>query len=104
VDLPVFKTGDAALGAAWWVRLPCAPASQIDGVPASLCATAGEGHWAQHPGGLPVTDPTGDRGQASSAGPGHLTATDDSGGIERNTGSRPVPMRFDRAARQNAVV
>ena len=24
---PVFKTGDAALGAAWWVRLPCAPAS-----------------------------------------------------------------------------
>ncbi len=31
---PVFKTGDAALGAAWWVRLPCAPAS--DGIdPAS---------------------------------------------------------------------
>jgi L-seryl-tRNA(Ser) seleniumtransferase len=27
VGPPVFKTGDAALGVAWWVRLPCAPAS-----------------------------------------------------------------------------
>jgi L-seryl-tRNA(Ser) seleniumtransferase len=27
VPAPVFKTGDAALDAAWWVRLPCAPAS-----------------------------------------------------------------------------
>jgi L-seryl-tRNA(Ser) seleniumtransferase len=27
VGPPVFKTGDAALGAAWWVRLPCAPAT-----------------------------------------------------------------------------
>ena len=26
VGLPVFKTGDAALGVAWWVRLPRAPA------------------------------------------------------------------------------
>ena len=26
VGPPVFKTGDAALGVAWWVRLPCAPA------------------------------------------------------------------------------
>ena len=28
---PVFKTGDAALGAAWWVRLPCAPATRSIG-------------------------------------------------------------------------
>ena len=27
VGPPVFKTGDAALGVAWWVRLPCAPAT-----------------------------------------------------------------------------
>jgi L-seryl-tRNA(Ser) seleniumtransferase len=34
VGPPVFKTGDAALGAAWWVRLPCAPASRLLGEPA----------------------------------------------------------------------
>jgi L-seryl-tRNA(Ser) seleniumtransferase len=29
VGPPVFKTGDAALGVAWWVRLPCAPATAL---------------------------------------------------------------------------
>src|SRR6476659_3388619 len=28
VPAPVFKTGDAAYAAAWWVRLPCAPATE----------------------------------------------------------------------------
>jgi hypothetical protein len=28
VGPPVFKTGDAALGVAWWVRLPRVPATE----------------------------------------------------------------------------
>ena len=31
MGLPVFKTGDAALGVAWWVRLPRAPATRRHG-------------------------------------------------------------------------
>src|SRR5690242_11531253 len=33
VGLPAFKTGDAALGVAWWVRLPRAPATRREKEP-----------------------------------------------------------------------
>jgi hypothetical protein len=39
VGPPVFKTGDAALGAAWWVRLPCAPARRAAELTGEVTAT-----------------------------------------------------------------
>ena len=81
---PVFKTGDAALGVAWWVRLPCAPARRPD----VSCA------------GRPTASPTAQRG----AHPGHRSHGEAAGVRARGAdGSRPIrDRRGAQAARSGS--
>ena len=44
---PVFKTGGAALDAAWWVQLPCAPANPL-GIAGDPDPRAGPGPMTHH--------------------------------------------------------